>query len=202
MEPLSQVESAIIRSLVIRQYGADSPFLAQLSEVVSTVRQVTGKGYYLDLILSDTITPVDKANGDASDGYPTLLDKPRDMVGFTLFIRDGVLSWLEGYTFGGDSWPAEPMEKWLVLEDYEPAEAPPAAGVASAVGPRRERRLDKGETIRQLIRDNPGGLSHDEILERMQLKGDRPGENSVSNTLVALTKSSQVVHKDGKYRAA
>jgi hypothetical protein len=54
----------------------------------------------------------------------------------------------------------------------------------------------------QVIKDNPSGLTRGEILERMGLKGDKPGEMSVSNALTALTKSSQIARRDGKYVAS
>lgn len=117
MEELSPIEIQIIRSLIAKEYGLDSPFLDQLTLVESTVRRMTGKGYYLDLLLRQTAVPAGKTNAEVSGGYPTLLGEPRSIVGFTLFIRDGVLSWLEGYTFGGASWPAEPMDNWLILRE-------------------------------------------------------------------------------------
>jgi hypothetical protein len=46
------------------------------------------------------------------------------------------------------------------------------------------------------------GLSRAEILERMNLKGDKAGEMSVSNALTALTKSNQVRRDGGKYHSA
>jgi hypothetical protein len=53
-----------------------------------------------------------------------------------------------------------------------------------------------------LIRENAGGLTRGEIIERMGLKGNKSGEMSVSNALTALTKGNQVSRRDGKYRTA
>lgn len=79
---------------------------------------MTGTGYYLDFAISSTTSPIDGVNTEISEAYPTLLADPCDLVGFTLFIRNGVLSWLEGYTFGGAEWPEAPMEKWLLFQDH------------------------------------------------------------------------------------
>ena len=46
-----------------------------------------------------------------------------------------------------------------------------------------------------MIRESDG-LTRGEILERMQLKGDKAGEMSVSNALTALTKGGQVRRDD------
>ena len=41
-----------------------------------------------------------------------------------------------------------------------------------------------------------------ELLEKMGLKGDKAGEMSVSDALIALTKNNQLMRRDGKYHAA
>jgi len=50
-----------------------------------------------------------------------------------------------------------------------------------------------------LIKQHPGGLSRGEILNLMGLKGDKSGEQSVSNALLALTKQNQLGRREGKY---
>jgi hypothetical protein len=76
--------------------------------------------------------------------------------------------------------------------------------VASAVAtnghaPRtRARRGSQREALLELIRSSDG-LKRGEILDRMGLRGDKSGEMSVSNALTALTKSTQLQRRDGKY---
>jgi hypothetical protein len=60
------------------------------------------------------------------------------------------------------------------------------------------RRGSKREELLKVIRDG-NGLTRGQILEKMNLKGDKSGEMSVSNALTALTKSQQVTRRDGKY---
>jgi hypothetical protein len=62
------------------------------------------------------------------------------------------------------------------------------------------RRGSKRDSLLALIRENAGGLTRGEIIERMGLKGNKSGEMSVSNALTALTKGNQVSRRDGKYR--
>ena len=69
----------------------------------------------MDLLIGEKAARVDQINIEISEGYRTLLNAPCDLVGFTLFIREGYLSFLEGYTFGGVRWPDELMEKWLIF---------------------------------------------------------------------------------------
>ena len=63
------------------------------------------------------------------------------------------------------------------------------------------RRGSKREELLRVIREG-NGLTRGEILEKMSLKGDKSGEMSVSNALTALTKSQQVIRREGKYLAA
>lgn len=77
------------------------------------------------------------------------------------------------------------------------------AGRASEVGHRAPDRTWSGrrtgsrrDSLLALIRENSGGLSRGEILEKMGLKGNNTGEMSFSNALTALTKTGQV-NRDG-----
>jgi len=63
------------------------------------------------------------------------------------------------------------------------------------------RRGSKRDELLTVIRDGHG-LTRGEILEKMGLKGNKPGEMSVSNALTALTKSNQVRRDGRKYHAA
>ena len=126
MGALSATEFAIIRSLLVEQYGADSPFLGQLASARVEKRRLTGVGIFIDLSIDRTDNRVDDINTEITNSGKTLLDAPRDLVGFTLFIRGGYLSFLEGYTFGNVTWPDEPMEQWLALAKSK--QAAPRAG--------------------------------------------------------------------------
>jgi hypothetical protein len=116
MEKLSPAELKIIRSLIVKEYGPDSSFLNQLKAAHFETRHMTGVGYYGDLLISENTAPVDGVNIELSEAYPTSLNEPCDLVGFTLFIRDGHLSSFEGYTFDDVRWPREAMEDWLLFE--------------------------------------------------------------------------------------
>ena len=54
-------------------------------------------------------------------------------------------------------------------------------------------------SVLQLIKDNPAGLSRGEILQRLDLKGDKAGETAVSNALTVLTKRREIFRRERKY---
>lgn len=116
MQTLSPAEIKVARSLLVKQFGPETVFLEQLAVAAVSAREMTGTGYYAFLAIPPRIPKGEHLNGDASDGYSTSLAAPCDFVGFTIFIRDGYLSWLEGYTFGDVKWPDEPIENWLLFD--------------------------------------------------------------------------------------
>jgi hypothetical protein len=113
---LLPAESRIIRALLIDRYGPHSPFLDQLAAASVEDRRLTGVGIFVDLRLPETAAPVDQIDTEISDGYETTMEVPCDRVGFTLFIRNGYLSFLEGYTFGAAPWPHQELQDWLVVD--------------------------------------------------------------------------------------
>jgi hypothetical protein len=89
------------------------------------------------------------------------------------------------------------------IDAYEQAKtgnAAPAGQTRGRGGQRTTQRGSRREGILRVIRDNPGGLSRGDILEKMGLKGNKQGEMSVSNVLTSLTKAGQVSRDGGKYR--
>jgi len=62
-------------------------------------------------------------------------------------------------------------------------------------GPRGEKRAQ----LLRIINEAPGGLTRGDILEKMNLKGNKSGEQSVSNALNALKKGGHIKSDEGKY---
>jgi transposase len=50
-----------------------------------------------------------------------------------------------------------------------------------------------------VVQQHPDGVTRGEILTLMGVKGDKSGEQSVSNALMALTKQNQLDRREGKY---
>ena len=119
METLSPAELHIIRSMLLKKYGPRSRFLDQLSVAGVENRRTTGVGVFVDLIIPGNVAYVDQINTEISEDYQTVFDAPCDLVGFTLFIRNGYLSFLEGNTFGDVRWPAAAMDEWLIFDEAD-----------------------------------------------------------------------------------
>ena len=100
---------------------------------------------------------------------------------------------------------AEIDREFQAVSAYEATKSGKAlrqTGARRAGSPRQTRRGSKREDLLNIIRQG-NGLTRGEILEKMGLKGDKSGEMSVSNALMALTKSNQVGRNaERKYVAA
>jgi hypothetical protein len=70
-------------------------------------------------VIVGNATAMDGINAELSDAFASTPSPPCDLVGFALFIRDGRLSSLEGYTFGDARWPEMPLEDWIVFHAVE-----------------------------------------------------------------------------------
>jgi hypothetical protein len=116
MPRLSSPELRIIRSMLVEKFGTTSRLLDGISSLKFETRHMTGTGYYVKFSNPHDLPPINKLNIELSSDLRTTLPAPRDVVGFTLFIRNGYLDSFEGYTFGDVSWPDELMDDWLIFD--------------------------------------------------------------------------------------
>ena len=116
MPSLSPLEQRIIRSMLVEKFGPNSPLLDRVPSLEFETRHMTGTGYYANFSNAMELPPINELNTELSKDLRTTLAAPCDIVGFTLFIRDGYLMSFEGYTFGDVQWPDELMEQWLIFD--------------------------------------------------------------------------------------
>jgi hypothetical protein len=119
MPRLSSSELRIIRSLLVDKFGKTSPILDGISSLKFETRHTTGTGYYVNFSNPQDLPPINKLNIELSGDLLTTLPAPRDVVGFTLFLRNGYLDSFEGYTYGDVGWPDKLMEDWLIFDATE-----------------------------------------------------------------------------------
>lgn len=86
----------------------------------------------------------------------------------------------------------------------KPARAEKAAAkrAGKRTGGQRARRGEKRQAVLDVVKQHPDGLTRGEILKLMGVKGDKSGEQSVSNALSALSKQNQLGRREGKYIVA
>ena len=89
--------------------------------------------------------------------------------------------------------------KFAAVEAYERARKGGGAGASGGGGKRRHRVR---QHVLELVGRHRDGIKRAEILEEMQVKGDKRAEQSVSNALSNLKKQGQVRLEDGAYKPA
>jgi hypothetical protein len=124
MVKISEAELQIMLWLLEKEHGLAS-FYTQVKSAKFRTRNLTGAGYSAEFKLSKEAPRIDHVNAEPSDAFKTIFPPPRDLVGFTLLIRNGYISPFEGYMFGSVNWPDEPLEIWVELEAPAPAGAAP-----------------------------------------------------------------------------
>ncbi|HKV96344.1 MAG TPA: hypothetical protein VJR90_02505 [Gammaproteobacteria bacterium] len=70
-------------------------------------RELSGVGFFSHFQVPPDVPTITPPALEVSL-HATLSDSP-DAIGLTLFVRDGRLAWLEGYTYGNDPWPDHPV---------------------------------------------------------------------------------------------
>jgi hypothetical protein len=67
---------------------------------------------------------------------------------------------------------------------------------------RAPRQTGKRNEVLKLVEQYPQGVTAGELKDKLGIRGDKQGEQSLSNALSALKKSGQLIQEDGKYKAA
>ena len=83
------------------------------------------------------------------------------------------------------------------IQAYEAAKEGKVVRIASS-GTRAPRGAQRTRVL-DAVKSNPEGMGRADILEVLGVKGDKSGEQSVSNALSALKKARNIDSKDGKY---
>ena len=71
-----------------------------------------------------------------------------------------------------------------------------------APAPKGKRRTGIRDEVLAKVKAHPKGVARAPLLEEMGVKGDRRGEQSVSNALAALKKAGTITAKNGVYKVA
>ena len=112
---LTPLEKAVVDALLDKQGDPFDTARQQLAHATVTKREFTGVGFFTEFAIAED-APVrrdlpDATLGNAGAELPGL----QHGAGFLLFIRGGVVTMLEGYTYADDQWP-ETTDEFRVFQ--------------------------------------------------------------------------------------
>jgi len=123
MLDLNELERAILELTL----AGDDPVLRilrdQLSAATITSREMTGAGFYTGFAVPDQIERVPRKNFDIGDVCAEINGLAHG-AGFVLFVRNGMVSWLEGFTYGEEGWPDVAVLTESYFVHHEPPDSP------------------------------------------------------------------------------
>lgn len=106
MTTLSPLEREVMEKLLNDNDSKFSILREQLKVATVTDRKNTGVGFYVDFFIPSNAPRVSaNPSFQISDVVGKLNGELE--VGFVLFVKDGALNMLEGFTYGSDEWPQQ-----------------------------------------------------------------------------------------------
>lgn len=85
---------------------------AQFDTALISSIDYSGVGVYVSFKIAENAPKLSNGLSFEINDVAAHIDGIQNGVGFTLFIKDGVISMLEGYTFGEELWPK-------TIDDFE-----------------------------------------------------------------------------------
>ena len=77
----------------------------QYNNSVVESREFTGVGFFTNFNIIPGILPLANSKNFVFGDINATIEGTKNSLGFILFVRDGYISMLEGYTYGSDKWP-------------------------------------------------------------------------------------------------
>src|SRR6266513_1273121 len=102
---LTDLELAVMAELINKRPVDRDVFLQQLHNCQVVSRRNTGCGFYTKLKFDPNVLPSESKERELVQGVHVSCPELQHGAGFILYIQDGYLQELEGYTFVDDQWP-------------------------------------------------------------------------------------------------
>jgi hypothetical protein len=106
MSQLEPLERGVIEKLLEGDDETLAKLRRQFEKAVVVKREMSGVGFYTTLAVKEGVYRIDDRSfifGDVIAEIPGL----ENGAGFLLYVRDGLLDCLEGYTYGDERWPQQ-----------------------------------------------------------------------------------------------
>lgn len=85
----------------------------QYRKAVVEKREFTGTGFYTTFNIREDVPILEQKNSLHLGDVIGQIKGVNEGVGFVLFVKDGVIDFLEGYTYGDEKWPEDIIDYTL-----------------------------------------------------------------------------------------
>jgi hypothetical protein len=102
---LTELEKAVLAHMINKRPADRDVFLKQLDNCQVVSRENTGCGFYTALRVDRHIAPSEFKERELIQGVHVSCPELQHGAGFILYIQNGYLHSLEGYTFVDEQWP-------------------------------------------------------------------------------------------------
>jgi len=120
MKGLTEFEQAVLEKLLAGDHPVLAELRAQAQSAQLASREYTGSGFFLSFnVTRDAARPASEGDfyfGDVN----AVVEGLQDGAGFVVFVRDGYLATLEGYSYE-EPWPKE-IRRFELAYEREPRE--------------------------------------------------------------------------------
>lgn len=106
MKGLNELEQAVLDKLLAGDHPVLAALRVQAERARVTRRESTGAGFFCDFAVPSDVPPLAATRDFRIGDVNASLDGLEHGAGFVLFVRDGRLAMLEGYTYE-ERWPRE-----------------------------------------------------------------------------------------------
>jgi len=124
MSKLTEIESAVLDKLLEGELPALASLRGQLPMLDVTKREFTGVGFFTEFAHPAGVARLHSPRRVAFGDVLADIDGLEYGAGFVLFVEDGIITVLEGYSTANESWP-ESIERfslryWSAERDLSP----------------------------------------------------------------------------------
>lgn len=137
MNTLNDLEAAVLDKLLAGDLPALACLRTQRQRIHVTKREYSGVGFFTEFGHPDDVVRLAPSISIRFGDVLAELDGLEHGAGFLLFIDNGLITMLEGYTNANEAWPDKPgrfeLRYWAPQRDLTPFQA--ASGQPGSKGP-------------------------------------------------------------------
>ena len=98
-------EKEVIEKLLAGDYDPFKILNKQYERARIKSREFSGTGFFTYFIIPDDVPKLNDSKNFHFGDVIGEIDGVKNGVGFLLFVKEGVIDFLEGYTYGDEKWP-------------------------------------------------------------------------------------------------